>query len=126
MLLSNVLNRCMGTDMPIFVTIVYSYRLRQVIEKVIQLEQGGTVAQTLLASGLTQQFPDLTAVTHEVGIWGKRVGLAHVLRDQDRLEIYRPLTVDPKVARRERFVGQGAKRAAGLFAKQRAGAKAGY
>ena len=126
MLLSNVLNRFMGTDMPIFVTIVYSYRLRQVIEKVIQLEQGGTVAQTLLASGLTQQFPDLTAVTHEVGIWGKRVGLAHVLRDQDRLEIYRPLTVDPKVARRERFVGQGAKAAAGLFAKRRAGAKAGY
>ena len=126
MLLSNVLNRFMGTDMPVTVTIVYSDRLRQVIEKVIQMEEGGTVAQTLLASGLTQQFPDLTAVTHGVGIWGKKVGLAHVLRDQDRLEIYRPLTVDPKVARRERFVGQGAKRAAGLFARQRPGGKAGY
>jgi putative ubiquitin-RnfH superfamily antitoxin RatB of RatAB toxin-antitoxin module len=96
------------------------------IEKVIQLEEGCTVAQALLACGLTQQFPDLTAATHGVGIWGKKVGLAHVLRDQDRMEIYRPLTVDPKVARRERFVGQGAKKAAGLFAKRRPGAKAGY
>jgi putative ubiquitin-RnfH superfamily antitoxin RatB of RatAB toxin-antitoxin module len=48
-----------------------------------------------------------------------------VLRDQDRVEIYRGLRVDPKVARRERFNRQGAKRA-GLFAKTRAGAKAGY
>jgi putative ubiquitin-RnfH superfamily antitoxin RatB of RatAB toxin-antitoxin module len=47
------------------------------------------------------------------------------LRDLDRVEIYRPLTVDPKVARRQRFNKQGAK-AAGLFARKRAGAKAGY
>jgi len=43
----------------------------------------------------------------------------------DRLEVYRPLTVDPKVARRARFVRQGAK-TAGLFANKRPGAKAGY
>jgi putative ubiquitin-RnfH superfamily antitoxin RatB of RatAB toxin-antitoxin module len=48
-----------------------------------------------------------------------------VLVDGDRLEVYRPLTVDPKVARRQRFVRQGAK-TAGLFAKKRPGAKAGY
>jgi putative ubiquitin-RnfH superfamily antitoxin RatB of RatAB toxin-antitoxin module len=47
------------------------------------------------------------------------------LRDQDRVEVYRPLRVDPKVARRERFVKQGA-RAAGLFVKRRVGAKPGY
>ena len=126
MRLSNALNRFMGTDMPVNVTLVYSDRPRQVIEKVVQLEEGSTVAQALLASGLTRQFPDLADATDSVGVWGKKVGLAHVLRDQDRLEIYRALTVDPKVARRERFVGQGAKRAAGLFAKRRAGAKAGY
>ena len=38
------------------------------------------------------------------GVWGRKVSLAHVLQDQDRLEVYRALTVDPKVARRERFV----------------------
>ncbi|MDH5708755.1 MAG: RnfH family protein, partial [Hylemonella sp.] len=48
-----------------------------------------------------------------------------VLRDLDRVELYRPLKVDPKVARRERFARQGA-RGAGLFASKRAGAKAGY
>ncbi|MEO5606317.1 MAG: RnfH family protein, partial [Polaromonas sp.] len=47
-----------------------------------------------------------------------------LLQDADRIEIYRELRVDPKVARRERFNQQGAKRA-GLFAKS-PGAKAGY
>ena len=59
------------------------------------------------------------------GIWGKHFSLNHKLKDNDRVEIYRPLRVDPKVARRERFTSQGAKRA-GLFANKRAGAKAGY
>ena len=45
-------------------------------------------------------------------------GVGQVLRDQDRIEIYRPLRVDPKVARRERFVKQGS-RGAGLFIKLR-------
>nr|MCU0926665.1 RnfH family protein [Hydrogenophaga sp.] len=48
-----------------------------------------------------------------------------VLREGDRVEVYRLLRVDPKVARRERFVGQGARRA-GLFAQRRPGSKAGY
>ena len=59
------------------------------------------------------------------GIWGRKARLQQLLRDGDRVELYRPLQVDPKVARRERFARQGA-RAAGLFAKKRAGAKAGY
>jgi uncharacterized protein len=48
-----------------------------------------------------------------------------VLGDRDRVEIYRPLQVDPKMARRERFRRQGA-RAAGLFARKREGGKPGY
>ena len=52
-----------------------------------------------------------------VGIWGKAVPLTQLLRDGDRVEVYRPLRVDPKVARRERFVRQGA-RTAGLFARK--------
>ena len=47
------------------------------------------------------------------------------LRDRDRVEIARPLRVDPKLARRERFQRQGS-RAAGLFAQRRPGAKPGY
>jgi putative ubiquitin-RnfH superfamily antitoxin RatB of RatAB toxin-antitoxin module len=60
-----------------------------------------------------------------VGLWGRKAKLDDLLRDQDRIEVYRPLRVDPKVARRERFVKQGA-RGAGLFAQKRQGAKAGY
>lgn len=59
------------------------------------------------------------------GIWGRAVAPAQLLRDGDRLEVYRPLTVDPKVARRERFARQGA-RTTGLFARQRPGGKQGY
>jgi putative ubiquitin-RnfH superfamily antitoxin RatB of RatAB toxin-antitoxin module len=59
------------------------------------------------------------------GVWGRLVQADYVLQAADRLEVYRPLLVDPKVARRERFSKQGA-RATGLFAKKRPGAKAGY
>lgn len=52
------------------------------------------------------------------GIWGRRAPPGQLLRDGDRVELYRLLTVDPKVARRERFVLQGA-RTAGLFARER-------
>lgn len=58
-------------------------------------------------------------------VWGRRVELTTPLKDGDRLELLRTLTVDPKEARRLRFNQQGS-RAAGLFAKRRQGAKAGY
>ena len=116
----------MATEGAMAITVVISPRAREMVEMVLQLESGSTVAQALAACGQSVASEANAAAGGGVGVWGKRVGLAHVLRDQDRVEIYRPLTVDPKVARRERFAGQGAKRAAGLFAKRRAGAKAGY
>lgn len=61
----------------------------------------------------------------QYGVWGRFVMLDTVLQDQDRLELYRPLLVDPKHARRERFQQQGA-RGTGLFARRRVGAKMGY
>ncbi len=108
------------------VTVVYSAKPRHLIRKEVQLEAGSTVEQALLASGLVAQCPDLASAHAGVGVWGKKMLLSHVVRDLDRVEVYRALTVDPKVARRERFAGQGAKKAAGLFAKRRLGAKAGY
>ncbi len=49
-----------------------------------------------------------------VGIWGRCVDKTRVLKEGDRLELYRPLTTDPKTARRLRFEAQGRRRA-GLF-----------
>ena len=115
----------MASNTRILVTVVYSSKPRETVEIALELEEGSTVAQALEASALLAQYPDASNLAG-LGVWGKKAGLTHVLRNNDRLEIYRPLTVDPKVARRERFVGQGAKRAAGLFANRRAGSKAGY
>ena len=63
--------------------------------RIVNLPAGGTVKDALAASGLVLQ-------NHAVGVFGKRVPLDHRLADGDRVEIYRPLAIDPKEARRRR------------------------
>jgi uncharacterized protein len=111
--------------MSIQVTVVYSSAPRGVKEIFLTLEAGAKVQQALLASGLEALVPTLDLKKSSVGVWGRKVGLDHVLHEHDRVEVYRPLRVNPKTARRERFAQQGS-RGAGLFATKRAGAKAGY
>ncbi len=82
------------------------------------LPRGATLADALKACGLTSG-------DGACGIWGRVVAPDQILQHGDRVELYRPLVVDPKVARRERFARQGA-RSTGLFAQRRPGAKAGY
>lgn len=107
------------------VTVVYASAARQVHEVPVELAAPSTMWDAVLASGLPALFPDLLATPPAVGVWGRKALVNQTLRDLDRVELYRPLRVDPKVARRERFVKQGA-RTAGLFASRRAGAKPGY
>jgi putative ubiquitin-RnfH superfamily antitoxin RatB of RatAB toxin-antitoxin module len=107
------------------VTVAYSPAPRQVLQWLLELPAGATVRQAVLASGLAAACPGLDMAKCEVGIWGRACAWEAALGEGDRVEIYRGLQVDPKVARRERFRQQGA-RAAGLFAKKRPGAKAGY
>jgi len=107
------------------VVVAYAQGPRKVREIVLRLAPGTTLAQALQASGLAALEPELDLAQAPVGVWGRKAAREQVLRDQDRVELYRPLRVDPKVARRERFAKQGA-RTAGLFAQRRAGAKAGY
>ena len=107
------------------ITLVYSPSPRQVKEWTLKLEPGTTVGQALAGCGLFQEFPELDKKRLQAGIWGRSTRLDHRLADNDRIEIYRPLRVDPKTARRERFDRQGVK-SAGLFIKKRTGAKAGY
>ena len=110
----------------IAITVVHSPCPREVVEMPLTVAEGCTVALALQACGLMALVVTDAEKPMGLSVWGHRVSPAHVLRDQDRLELCRPLTVDPKVARRERFSRQGAKKAAGLFAKRRVGAKAGY
>ena len=91
----------------------------EVQEHCLRLPFPATVADALQAAGLAWQEGQAC------GIWGRVCDTATGLYPGDRVELYRPLTVDPKVARRERFAQQGAGRS-GLFAKRRANSKAGY
>ena len=111
--------------MPIEITVAYSPSARVAHEIPLRLPLGATVAQALEHSGLQKLFPALDWPAATVGIWGRKAAMDQPLRENDRVEVYRPLRVDPKVARRERFAKQGA-RTTGLFARQRPGAKTGY
>jgi putative ubiquitin-RnfH superfamily antitoxin RatB of RatAB toxin-antitoxin module len=111
--------------MGIRVTVVFSPRARVVQEVAVTLPEGATVAQAIAASGWAEQVTATPEGLPLLGVWGKKAAPGQVLRDHDRVEVLRPLTVDPKVARRARFAGQGA-RTTGLFARTRPGAKAGY
>lgn len=111
------------------VTLMYAPQARIVLEKILRLPKGSTVREGLQATGW-QSRPevrelldqDSAATQLTCGIWGKTCGLDQLLRDNDRVELYRPLLADPKTARRERFARQG-RRGAGLFARRQAPAK---
>ena len=105
------------------VTVSCSPSPREVLEWVLDLPEGASVGDAVRASGWKEACPGQEPV--DVGIWGRRCPQDQVVRDGDRVEVYRPLLVDPKLARRERFRKQGT-RAAGLFAQRRPGAKPGY
>jgi putative ubiquitin-RnfH superfamily antitoxin RatB of RatAB toxin-antitoxin module len=110
------------------VVVVYSPQARQVHEFPLILPFSSKVSDALVACETLPSFPIHVLSESDawtLGVWGKPVTEDYVLHDGDRLELYRSLKVDPKVARRERFQQQGT-RAAGLFATRRKGAKPGY
>jgi putative ubiquitin-RnfH superfamily antitoxin RatB of RatAB toxin-antitoxin module len=108
------------------ITLMYARAPREVAETSIEIARDGTLGEALDQAGWLQRFPEIHAGSPlALGIWGRKAGWNQVLREGDRVEVVRALRVDPKVARRERFVGQGA-RSTGLFARRRPGSKAGY
>ena len=86
----------------IAVTVVYSPRAGAVEELALSLRTGSTVADAVRASGLQQRHPALDLARAAVGVWGSLREPHDVLREGDRVELYRPLSVDPKEARRRR------------------------
>lgn len=83
------------------VEVVYATADRQVLLSVL-LPAGSSVAEAIEASGIRSHFPGLTIDPGAVGIFSRKVPMSHVLRAGDRVEIYRPLKVDPKEVRRQR------------------------
>jgi uncharacterized protein len=70
----------------------------------LSLAPGSTIEEALHASGVLQRH-GLALQGLRVGIWGRAQALATMLRERDRVEVYRPLRVDPKEARRLRYRG---------------------
>ena len=69
------------------------------VEISLQVEDDCTVSAAVQRSGILAQFPEIQLSTAVIGIYSKRVALEASLREGDRIEIYRPLKVDPKQAR---------------------------
>jgi len=72
------------------------------VECRIELPLGATLIDALRASGVLERHPDIDLARQAVGIWGRVCALDAPLKEGDRVEIYRPLQVDPKEARRRR------------------------
>lgn len=107
------------------ITLVCAVEPGHVAEWQLDLPDGVCIGDALRASSGLSALAGVDVMGLDSGVWGKLAAHPRLLVDGDRIELYRPLTVDPKVARRERFTRQGAGRA-GLFTKKRPGAKAGY
>jgi putative ubiquitin-RnfH superfamily antitoxin RatB of RatAB toxin-antitoxin module len=67
-----------------------------------KLPQGATVRQAIEASGVLLKYPEIDLTKNKLGIFAKLTKPDALLRDQDRVEIYRPLIADPKEVRKQR------------------------
>jgi putative ubiquitin-RnfH superfamily antitoxin RatB of RatAB toxin-antitoxin module len=85
----------------ISVEVAFATAARQVV-LALQVNRDATVEQAIKQSGILREFPQLDLSVHAVGIFGERVRLDTPLASGERIEIYRPLSVDPRQARRQR------------------------
>lgn len=97
----------------ILVEVAYALPQKQEVLS-LKVKPGATVSQAIEQSGILADFPEIDLVSAKVGIFGKQAKLDAVLRDKDRVEIYRPLIADPKEIRKKRAAeGKGTKQETG-------------
>ena len=101
--------------MPDAIAVEVVYALPHAQELVsLQLPPGTTLQQAIDMSGLLQRHPEIDVATASFGIYARLARPDTVLRDRDRVEIYRPLIADPKEVRRRRAAeGKAIKKGAG-------------
>jgi uncharacterized protein len=91
------------SDAPLQIEIAYAaVEPQRVIVKVLHLPPGSRVADALREAALDPDFIGVDLANSPLGIFGRLTARDHALQQGDRIEIYRPLAADPKVARRER------------------------
>ncbi len=89
------------SDTMIHVEVVYALPHEQRVIKLV-VNQEATVRSIIEQSGILDAFPEIDLEKNKVGVFSRNVKLDANVRDQDRIEIYRPLLADPKEIRRKR------------------------
>jgi uncharacterized protein len=90
---------CMASE-DVSISVVYALADRQHVVK-LNVPKGTTVAEALERSNLLEQFTNLRAAPPSCAIYGRIVALSQIVADGDRIEILRPLLIDPKEHRRQ-------------------------
>lgn len=83
------------------IEVVYALPHEQILLQ-LQMPQHATVAEAIKLSGVLEKHPEIDLGKNKLGIFGKLTRTDAVLRDKDRIEVYRPLLADPKEVRRKR------------------------
>lgn len=92
-------------DQKIRIEVVYALpEMQQVIALSVPL--GANVGDAISRSGICKKHPEIDWSINKLGIYAKSAKLDTVLRDRDRVEIYRPLLADPKAVRKKRADGE--------------------
>jgi putative ubiquitin-RnfH superfamily antitoxin RatB of RatAB toxin-antitoxin module len=83
------------------VEVTYALEKKQTLLE-LEVDEGATLKQAIELSGIIDTYPQIDLTKDKTGIFGKIAKLDTVLREKDRVEIYRPLIADPKQVRKER------------------------
>jgi hypothetical protein len=83
------------------IEVAYALEKKQTLLS-FEIEEGSTLRQAIEVSGILDIYPQIDLSKDKTGIFGKITKLDTILREKDRVEIYRPLIADPKQVRKER------------------------
>jgi putative ubiquitin-RnfH superfamily antitoxin RatB of RatAB toxin-antitoxin module len=83
------------------VEVAYALEKKQTLLE-LEVGEGTTLKQAVELSGIIDTYPQIDLTKDKTGIFGKIAKLDTILREKDRVEIYRPLIADPKQVRKER------------------------
>jgi len=89
------------SDNKINIEVVYALPHEQALLK-LDVPQKTTIAEAIKLSGLLERYPEIDLEKSKFGLYGKLSKADVVLREKDRVEIYRPLIADPKEVRKKR------------------------
>lgn len=93
--------KCMQINNLITVEVFYANAEKQFLQEV-EIPKNAKAIDAIQRSTVLQQFPEIDLTKNQIGIFSKKINLDTELIIGDRIEIYRPLLIDPKEARKNR------------------------